>query len=174
MNEIAFTDTMKAQAAGESIMGDNYHSIITELENARTEISLNWEGDTTDINDIITRIDTVINEFKNKIGPAVTQLGKGVYNFSIAVNQVASADVETGAATGTDVNGEGTATSGDSSKPGFWSYHGQDFANDWDYSGCDGLLDYVGATVSGLCGTVGSTVNFVVDGASELVGWIFG
>jgi len=59
-------------------------------------------------------------------------------------------------------------------KPGFWEYHGQNFANDWDYSGCDAGLDYIVATVDGLCGTVGSVINFVGDGVSEFLGWLFG
>ena len=79
-------------------------------------------------------------------------------------------------------------------KPGFWEWHGenfadawtkQDWAGTWDYSGCDAGLDYVGKTVDAIIDSVGNVgdalldtggavVNFVVDGVSEFLGWIFG
>lgn len=179
MDEIVFSDTAAAKSAAEPMMKENYLTLIEELRSAKHEISVNWEGDTTDINDIVLRIDQVIADFEEKVEPSVTRLAQGVYYLADAVEKVSAADVETGTEAAVEAIAEGTQQVTDASatessgKPGFWEYHGQKFADDWDYSGCDGALDYVGATVDGIVGTAGSVVNFAVDGVGELLDWIF-
>lgn len=178
MAEYSITNTNQARNCASSLKEDAqfYTQVVQQLEEARTQIVNNWEGDTSDINAICTEILNVSNTFSAKIIPALVNLNTGVTNFADEVDKTASETVDNNSGSSSKSSSGSTSASsgGESGKVGFWEYHGNDFANDWDYSGCDSGLDYVGATVSGLCGTVGSAANFVVDGASEIVGWLFG
>ena len=151
-----------------------YKDIVENLLTTKTQIQMNWEGDAADITDIITRIDAITEAFQVAIIPSLNQLHTGVTNYAAEVDKIGSntVDNQTGG-TGGSGNGGSTATA-TNQKPGFWEYHKNNFKNDWDYSGCDSGLDYIGATVDGFIGTVGSATNFVVDGTSEILGWLFG
>lgn len=199
---ITFKQTSAVKDAADAIRGDNYGDIISELENIKKQIVNNWEGDTNDINDIITRLDQIIAVFGNKINPAVTQLGQSSYYFAEQVEKIAATNTATSGKTNgtssatttsnsnkhsggggnfgnggsTNTSSTGTEQSKDTEKkedPGFWKRHADDFANDWDYTGVDGVFSAMGATVSGTCGTIGSSANFLIDGAGELLKWIF-
>lgn len=183
MNEITFTSTQQARTNAQSLSTDAqyYVEIVTSLENAKTQITANWEGDSQDILDITTRIDTVTTSFNQKIIPALNKLSNGVISFADAIDTTANQNVENGSSSveiGSGSTDENSGTSGTSetenTRPGFWEYHGQDFADDWDYSGCDSGLDYIGKTIGGVVETAGSVVNFAVDGVSEILGWLFG
>lgn len=159
---------------------DTYRKIVEELVTTKTQIQMNWEGDATDINDIITRIDAITGEFQERIIPSLNKLHVGVTNYATEVEQISNntTDDQSGGTggnggSGTD-GGAGSGAGAAKQKPGFWEYHKNNFKNDWDYSGCDSGLDYIGATVDGFIGTVGSATNFVVDGTSEILGWLFG
>lgn len=183
MDDIQITSTEQARSSANTLSADAayYTTLVEELRNASTQIQSNWEGDAADINDIVTRIETVCGEFESKIVPTLTDLASAITSLADDVDTAASSTVEGGSNTvsgdtSTDATGAAAATASEttSEKPGFWAYHGQDFADDWNFSGCDSGLDYVGAALGGVCGTVGSVVNFVVDGASEILGWLFG
>ncbi len=109
MDNIKFTDTLKAMQAGDGIKGDNFGDFISMLKIVKTELLANWEGDTTDINDIIERIEKILAVFKSKIGPAVSQLGLGTSKFATAVNKISSGVI--GAVSGA-VDAVGTMATG--------------------------------------------------------------
>lgn len=186
MDDIQITSTSQARTSAATLAEDAayYTSLVEELKNASAQIQANWEGDAADINDIVTRIATVCGEFEAKIVPTLKDLSAAITSLADDIDVAASSTVEGGSnavSGGSDTSNTDTAAAtetaaaeGGKEKKGFWQYHGDNFANDWDYSGCDSGLDYIGATVDGIVGTVGSAVNFVVDGCSEILGWLFG
>ena len=185
MDDIQITSTSQARTSASTLAEDAayYTTLVEELRTASTQIQANWEGDAADINDIVSRIEIVCGEFEAKIVPTLKDLSSAITTLADDIDVAASSTVEGGSndvsgndgtSTGATDGAAGQAAEGGKEKKSFWKYHGDNFANDWDYSGCDSGLDYIGATVDGVVGTVGSVVNFVVDGASEILGWLFG
>ena len=178
-----------------------YQQVIEELKTTKTKIVANWEGDTADIADICNRIDALCDAYYAKLNPAIQEFALASYNLGMALKENANATVQGGAASGqTNASGvaagtgstTGTTTTGDE-EPGFWAYHGQNYAEAWtekewfnayDFSEADGFFSGAGVVLDGtlsvagdllgaLVDTCGATISVVLDGAANLVGWMF-
>ena len=90
---------------------ETYKNIIENLKAAKSQIQANWEGDATDINDIITRINTITSAFEKAITPSLNKLHTGVTVYAEEVDKIAGNTVnnESGAS-GAQTNSVGAKT----------------------------------------------------------------
>ena len=90
---------------------ETYKNIIENLKAAKSQIQANWEGDATDINDIITRINTITSAFEKAITPSLNKLHTGVTVYAEEVDKIAGNTVnnESGAS-GAQTNSAGAKT----------------------------------------------------------------
>lgn len=173
MDNIQVNSTSQARTSANTLSSDAayYNTLVEELRNVETQIKTNWEGDSNDINDIVTRIESVCGQFDNKVVPALTDLSSAIVTLADDIDATASVS---GQVNGQDIAGsaEGIAQP-PVEEPGFWSYWGGRIADDWDYSRCDGVLDYVGATITGLGKTVVDLGGATMDAFGSVLDWIF-
>lgn len=122
MAEIKFSNTSSARSSAEDLIAaaNSYSSCISTLQYMQKQIANNWEGNSADIAAIQTELTNSINEYNNKIIPALEKLGNGITAFANATDKVAAntieqatgvvADVVTGVATGIATGGSGSQT----------------------------------------------------------------
>ena len=157
-----------------------YLEVVENLKTTKTQIQSNWEGDTADINDIITRIDDICTTFESSIIPGLNKLNTGVNTLADDIDKIASntVDDQGGTASGsTSDSTDGTtketgknANKTNIFKKEFWTTIGNDFKDDWDYSDTTGVLSAIGNTLNGLLNSGGTVVNSLF----RIVGGIFG
>lgn len=166
----------------DNVQNDKMHGIITRMALQISSISTALKSDLNRLEEFLeTQISRYNTSNQNAI-QRVTAVINRMENYATANGIGASVGAAVGSAVGAVATGANAAAQAaqtpaaeaKNEQPGFWEYHGNNFAGAWDYSRCDAGLDYLGATLDGVIDTVGAAVNFVVDGVSEILGWIVG
>ena len=165
-----------------NVQNDKMHGIITRIDSQISSISTALKNDLNRLEEFLETQISSYNTSNQNATQRVDAVVNRMDNYATANGIGASVGAAVGSAAGAVATGANAAAQAaqtvvaeaKNEKPGFWEYHGNNFAGAWDYSGCDAGLDYIGATVDGVIGTVGAAVNFVVDGVSEVLGWLFG
>ena len=167
MSEIVFKSTAEALEHVHTLKrcAEGFQNFGSEMLNAKATIQANWDADVTS-SDIayITGMLGDLNREANDISECLNKLALGVDSFAKAIESV----------------GNGSGGSFDPNRgtcfypaPGFWDTQVQNFSDNWDYSKCDDAWDYVTTTGEGVVDTIVDAGNFVVEGISEIVDWIF-
>ena len=201
-NNITINSTSEVRAYCDTLDAgvEYYRNLVSELTNAKTEILNNWNGNTSDILDVTVKIDNMVADFE-KLIPGMSELSSALRDLADETDRISQGTPSTPIGNGGNGGNGGETpvpepgnTEVKEEKPGFWQYHGgnfadawtgQDWGGAWDYSGCDAGLDYIGATVDGIFDTVGNLgdalwdtggaiVNFGADCVSEFLGWFVG
>lgn len=173
MDNIQVNSTSQARTSANTLSSDAayYNTLVEELRNVETQIKTNWEGDSNDINDIVTRIESVCGQFDNKVVPALTDLSSAIVTLADDIDATASVS---GQVNGQDIAGsaEGIAQP-PVEEPGFWSYWGGRIADNFDYTQCEGAVDYVTRTISAVGHSILDVGEAIGDGLTGFVDWLF-
>lgn len=83
MSSIKITDLSVARTCAIRLgeYASYFNTLVTELNNFKTMISSNWEGDSQDIQSIISSVEGVVDEFTAGFIPAFTFLSKGISSY---------------------------------------------------------------------------------------------
>jgi len=178
MNDLYIENTAVARTSCEAITAGvtYYQNLVSELKTAKTEITQNWDGDTADLTQTMTRIDMVTSVFEGKLIPSLQNLSLTVSDFADRIDENAAHDAGDGATVVTEPSSADESNqnydnlfSGD-----FWRKIGSDFTDDWDFSEVDSLWSGIGALGQGVLNTAGSAVNGVGRIAGGIWDFIFG
>ena len=175
MDNIQVNSTSQARTSANTLSSDAayYNTLVEELRNVETQIKTNWEGDSNDINDIVTRIESVCGQFDNKVVPALTDLSSAIVTLADDIDATASVSGQGNAVRFQTLDiVEGTALP-PVEEPGFWSYWGGRIADNFDYTQCEGALDYVTRTIAAIGHSGMNVVEAIGDAASNFIDWIF-
>lgn len=159
---VTMADTNKVREYCATLDSDvaYYQGLVSDLENAKTKIQANWEGDAVAISDVIARIDQTIKTYKEGLIPAVSGLSTSMVEMADAVDQVSNNTVEES----TDVTTD-TTVAGSSNGPG--NIVGGALSGAAIGAGIGSIIPGVGtaigAGVGALVGGLGGGVGAAVD-----------